>query len=82
MLMLQGLGGVLRYGVLPAPDLTFVAKYPMSGNWPHNGYSKEVGADVASAAWKFCLAWNPCLASKQKKQLRASTSLDVVGFHC
>jgi hypothetical protein len=49
MLVPQGLGGVLRYGVLPAPDLTFVAKYPMSGNWPHNGYSKEVGAYVASA---------------------------------
>lgn len=39
---LQGLGGVLRFGVMPAPDLQTVAKYPMSGNWPHNGYNKEV----------------------------------------
>lgn len=39
---MQGLGGVLRHGVLPAPDLATVAKFPMSGNWPHNGYNKEV----------------------------------------
>ena len=45
---LQGLGGVLRYGILPAPDLAFVAKYPMSGNWPHNGYNKEVGETGAN----------------------------------
>eukprot|EP00775_Hariotina_reticulata_P003580 gene3580-3846_t len=38
----QGLGGVLKYGMLPAPDLATVSRYPFSGNWPVDGYSKEV----------------------------------------
>lgn len=38
----QGLGGVLKYGMLPAPDLATVVRYPFSGNWPVDGYSREV----------------------------------------
>jgi hypothetical protein len=30
---LQGLGGVLRYGMLPAPDLATVSRYTFSGSW-------------------------------------------------
>jgi hypothetical protein len=28
--------------MLPAPDLATVSRYPFSGNWPVDGYSKEV----------------------------------------
>eukprot|EP00878_Enallax_costatus_P029509 GHUV01032004.1.p1 GENE.GHUV01032004.1~~GHUV01032004.1.p1 ORF type:complete len:417 (+),score=79.95 GHUV01032004.1:157-1407(+) len=38
----QGLGAVLQYGMLPAPDLATVARYPFSGNWPVDGYNKQV----------------------------------------
>jgi hypothetical protein len=37
----QGLGGVLKYNTLPAPDLATVSRYPFSGNWP-GAYSREV----------------------------------------
>ena len=36
-----GLGGILKYQMLPAPDLGVVSKYPASGNWPES-YTKEV----------------------------------------
>uniref|UniRef100_A0A383VY54 Glycoside hydrolase family 42 N-terminal domain-containing protein n=1 Tax=Tetradesmus obliquus TaxID=3088 RepID=A0A383VY54_TETOB len=37
----QGLGGVLQYGILPAPDLATVSRYTFSGSWPVGGYKRE-----------------------------------------
>jgi hypothetical protein len=39
--MLQGLGGTYG-GPTPASSLKEVVKYPFSGNWPVQGYSKDL----------------------------------------
>ncbi|KAI8467535.1 MAG: hypothetical protein J3K34DRAFT_34565 [Monoraphidium minutum] len=88
----QGLGGVLKYQMLPAPDLATVSRYPASGNWPEGGYARAVDpwqrADFAAFRRALYKATLELMAKAAGQQYRLDGvfvwsvgSMDVFGVH-